>query len=494
MPLRGFDGTLVHELGNSQTAAMSQQGVTNVALTKGLISYASSSYDVSDAILLLRVFGSYGDYTLQAFNNEGNNVIIYKWDGDSFERLIFTSSSAKFVNGTIYYWESNGICLLVDFSKTEKTFGTGYRIENTLNAECFIPNSISSDKYAFMYRVNEDTCPSITGSDITFYAGSSLSLKKGDFYTFIEDTVINFPQSAGVLFIVTIDWDTKEVKVKSWLAEGYIPENEYIIAFIYQNSYCLIDSPLYKLNGRLIKQGIGDDELEINYRLIMDYVNNILFKSENLAAWIETGYISASGTLVLAKNGNPVTTGYTVAIVPIKEGQTLISNSDYQRVAALYDKELNYIADSLITSENAIKSITGTSKSTFAAFSFTNTLRTKQVVIEGTSIDSEKDYYPYNPINKYLATTPYDGGMYVKTKNYNYLDIIYAIKYLKLKSGYTYKNEITLQRVPIKGETTDPSFVFYVWDRETGEQITSLRYRADLLGTYITDCISILMI
>lgn len=30
LPLRGFDGTLVHELGDSQTAAMSQQGVTKV--------------------------------------------------------------------------------------------------------------------------------------------------------------------------------------------------------------------------------------------------------------------------------------------------------------------------------------------------------------------------------------------------------------------------------------------------------------------------------
>lgn len=30
LPLRGFDGTLVHELGNSETAAMSQQGVTEV--------------------------------------------------------------------------------------------------------------------------------------------------------------------------------------------------------------------------------------------------------------------------------------------------------------------------------------------------------------------------------------------------------------------------------------------------------------------------------
>lgn len=34
LPLRGFDGTLVHELGNSETAAMSQQGVTK-AITEG---------------------------------------------------------------------------------------------------------------------------------------------------------------------------------------------------------------------------------------------------------------------------------------------------------------------------------------------------------------------------------------------------------------------------------------------------------------------------
>lgn len=58
LPLRGFDGTLVHELGDSQTAAMSQQGVTEavnkVNSNTGIDSYPifseSKAYSTDDVV------------------------------------------------------------------------------------------------------------------------------------------------------------------------------------------------------------------------------------------------------------------------------------------------------------------------------------------------------------------------------------------------------------------------------------------------------------
>lgn len=49
LPLRGFDGTLVHELGDSQTAAMSQQGVTDaIRKYSGGFPYKSAASTVED--------------------------------------------------------------------------------------------------------------------------------------------------------------------------------------------------------------------------------------------------------------------------------------------------------------------------------------------------------------------------------------------------------------------------------------------------------------
>lgn len=45
LPLRGFDGTLVHKLGNSETAAMSQQGVTKAITENDYKSIANSKCD-----------------------------------------------------------------------------------------------------------------------------------------------------------------------------------------------------------------------------------------------------------------------------------------------------------------------------------------------------------------------------------------------------------------------------------------------------------------
>ena len=54
LPLRGFDGTLVHELGDSQTAAMSQQGVTDLT---GLMNFytfsAEKEYEIGDIVIYL---------------------------------------------------------------------------------------------------------------------------------------------------------------------------------------------------------------------------------------------------------------------------------------------------------------------------------------------------------------------------------------------------------------------------------------------------------
>ena len=112
LPLRGFDGTLVHELGNSQTAAMSQNFITRL-ITQYLSSAQGISAIVKKGNLLNGVSFVNGQY-LNIANGEVDSMATYSYsdyiDIEGITTLMFSLIP------------TNGVC----FYNADKEFISGY--------------------------------------------------------------------------------------------------------------------------------------------------------------------------------------------------------------------------------------------------------------------------------------------------------------------------------------------------------------------------------
>lgn len=115
LPLRGFDGTLVHELGNSQTAAMSQQGLLSILyeLANGIngnIYYTLGTINPTNGIIQS---SSVGNYVTGFLLLRTNQVLVIGYASETTACLAFYDKDYSFIS-SVYGDDNNGKLLLVD--------------------------------------------------------------------------------------------------------------------------------------------------------------------------------------------------------------------------------------------------------------------------------------------------------------------------------------------------------------------------------------------
>ena len=112
LTLRGFDGTLVHELGDSQTAAMSQKGVTSL-LNEGYLYAGIAIPSTSPGISKGKVFylasqsGTYSNFGESLVVNRGEVVIFVSNDSNTWVKYIVTDNIeviSRYIAGDFYFF------------------------------------------------------------------------------------------------------------------------------------------------------------------------------------------------------------------------------------------------------------------------------------------------------------------------------------------------------------------------------------------------------
>lgn len=99
LPFRGFDGTLVHTTGNSETAAMSQKGVT-----EELAKLSESIAEVSNEVFIAdKMKGTLAELYIIAPKNEGTLLAVKHYNNDIFVRY-----GTNLINNETFVNDANG--------------------------------------------------------------------------------------------------------------------------------------------------------------------------------------------------------------------------------------------------------------------------------------------------------------------------------------------------------------------------------------------------
>lgn len=115
LPLRGFDGTLVHELGTSQTAAMSQQGLLSILCKldngiNGCIYHTLGTINPTNGIIQS---SSVGNYVTDFLLLHTNKVLVIGFASENTACLAFYDKNYSFIS-SVYGEDNNEKLLLVD--------------------------------------------------------------------------------------------------------------------------------------------------------------------------------------------------------------------------------------------------------------------------------------------------------------------------------------------------------------------------------------------
>lgn len=267
LPLRGFDGTLVHELGNSETAAMSQQGVTTeieklheLLITKGTI------VDVTEYI----VEGKFWDDGIPADNE------YYKYANKvpvSAGQFVYVEGLSG-NHGLIYYYSSSDVLLYRSALSSGKysclyIYNDGYLMINSQLESDIIVYAIQQNSTLWQigrilnstYRgimqcgflLNAEPELDTVNKTFTIKAGT-LCVGRGIANTIIDNdiTITQNPTNGSHFIILNPKTQTMRL-VNIGSTSLNLTTDEYLVAIVRWNE-CVYEGYFrrYKLNGKTI--------------------------------------------------------------------------------------------------------------------------------------------------------------------------------------------------------------------------------------------------
>lgn len=308
---RGYDGTLVHELGNSQTAAMSQQGVTNAMINN---------------VNIVTVEGN-------ASSNRNNRLYCKIKKGNKIKLMLTSDDGGTFTGGIIWgYINSSGQYVL---------------------------NQISSsgiDKYTSEYTMPEDA------QAILSYINSG-NVQSGT--AFIRMLVF------GEISVDTINSDVNLLKSTfSEISKGgsnVLVGNDYELLEQSNSTVYLYTTVIKK--GTKIRVKLSSDDATVNSSIVFGYkgvngevYNNITHVTLNNYSGVITLAVDSNIFLFWLNGSQVATSGHAhieMEIVPFLQDDIDAINRDlYSNIITL--KETNYSTGVRISQTKEINLKAGT--------------------------------------------------------------------------------------------------------------------------------------
>lgn len=318
LPLRGFDGTLVHELGTSQTAAMSQKGVTeainNINSNTGVSDYPtfseSTAYSAGDVVnyngklykfTTAHAAGAWTGADVEPYNLKKDIEERYGTYTDNPEFIrVYTDAEGKFlwgirIDGSIEWAKGvptpiqNAIRELKDKLETQD-------IKSLQDAIDVINASLKPLTDTFSYQGNEEFAHVITDADGKVLSSISKDGNK------TENLPTNFSKSLTV--------QNKSVAIKEEVDETFSNVETRIPQELDNQEFISI---LLDGSGRII-EGITDDgkvshflphsykEIEVGDMTLRDS-NDIRSISENIPNYYND-YLDSISMKILSKITN----------------------------------------------------------------------------------------------------------------------------------------------------------------------------------------------
>lgn len=246
------------------------------------INFEKDAYNVGDAILELKFYTNRKDITLQKFSTSQKEIKFYEWDNAGANSKIYTLSTSNSTsnNGDVYTWDLDDVYIQVDFSKSDKTFGTTTRLANEVLGVAFFASKNDAKiadyeevkpyiglKNAYLYQVissNDSRTPSLLNGILNIPSQNILTEGYGAFTVENTNIVLNNVLSYNYGVIV-FDKALNTISVKSLgnIAECTIKKDLFFVGIVSKSgNYLSINSKFWKVNNTIYTSEMSEQRIK----------------------------------------------------------------------------------------------------------------------------------------------------------------------------------------------------------------------------------------